>query len=131
MPATSGIGWSSTASSICRWGFRLSGLMTYGSGVPFFVIDANDGFQPGDDPARLFRRAAGFLPARSSGCRRRSRLFNGGEFTLSAEVFNLTNHDNFGGADGFTCCGGNPNFGKPNALAGPPRSFQFGAAFRF
>ena len=27
--------------------------------------------------------------------------------------------------------GGNPNFGKPNSLSGPPRSFQIGANVRF
>jgi hypothetical protein len=46
-------------------------------------------------------------------------------------VFNLFNRANFGGAEGFICCGGNPNFGKPNSLAGPPRSFQFGMSTRF
>ncbi len=53
------------------------------------------------------------------------------ELSISAEVFNLLNRANFGSADGFICCDGNPNFGKPNGLSGPPRSFQLGAAFRF
>ena len=112
------------------WGFRLSGLMTYGSGLPFFVIDANDGFQPGVIRLGYFEELPDFFQL-DLRVQKTFRLFNAGELTLSAEVFNLTNHDNFGGADGFTCCGGNPNFGVPNALAGPPRSFQFGAAFRF
>lgn len=112
------------------WGFRLSGLMTYGSGIPFFVIDANDGFQPGLIRLGYFEELPDFFQL-DLRVQKTFSVFNGGEFTLSAEVFNLTNHDNFGGADGFTCCGGNANFGLPNALAGPPRSFQFGAAFRF
>ena len=59
-------------------------------------------------------------------------LFRSGrEFGLSAEVFNLFNRANFGSAEGFKCCGGNPNFGKPNGLSGPPRTFQLGANFRF
>lgn len=110
--------------------FRLSGLVTYGSGLPFFVIDANDGFQP--DRIRLGH--FDHLPHFFQVDLRLQKIFRLGgdkEFTLSGEVFNLFNRANFGGADGFTCCGGNANFGVPNALAGPPRTFQVGAAFRF
>ncbi|HYI48612.1 MAG TPA: TonB-dependent receptor [Allosphingosinicella sp.] len=112
------------------WGLRLSGLMTYGSGLPFFVIDANDGFQPGVIRLGYFEELPDFFQL-DLRVQKTFQLFNSAELTLSAEVFNVTNHDNFGSADGFTCCGGNANFGKPNALAGPPRSFQLGAAFRF
>ena len=59
------------------------------------------------------------------------RFGEGREFGLSFEVFNLFNRANFGGAEGFICCGGNPGFGVPNSLAGPPRNFQFGANVRF
>lgn len=109
---------------------RLSGLVTYGSGTPFFVIDANAGFQP--DVIRLgyFKELPHFLQV-DLRLQKIFRLLKGTELTVSAEVFNLLNRANFGGADGFTCCGGNPNFGVPNSLAGPPRSFQFGAALRF
>lgn len=112
------------------WDFRLSGLVTYGSGAPFFVIDANDGFQPGNIRLGYFEHLPHFLQV-DLRLQKIFRLFGGKEVTLSAEVFNLLNRANFGGADGFTCCGGNPNFGKPNSLSGPPRSFQVGAAFRF
>jgi len=112
------------------WGLRLSGLMTYGSGIPFFVIDALAGFQPGNIRLGYFDELPDFFQL-DLRVQKSFTLFNGPELVLSAEVFNLTNHDNFGAADGFVCCGGNPNFGVPNALAGPPRSFQFGAAFRF
>ena len=59
------------------------------------------------------------------------RLFGDREVSLSAEVFNLFNRKNVGGAEGFICCGGNPNFGRPNSVGGPPRSFQFGVSTRF
>jgi outer membrane receptor protein involved in Fe transport len=115
--------------------FRLSGLVTYGSGLPFFVIDANRapppvGFQPGTIRLGYFEHLPHFLQVDL----RLQKIFGlggGKEFTLSGEVFNLFNRANFGSADGFICCGGNPNFGVPNGLAGPPRSFQLGAAFRF
>ncbi len=111
-------------------GFRASGLVTYGSGAPFFVIDALDGFQP--DRIRLghFENTRDFLQV-DLRLQKIFRLFGDREVSLSAEVFNLFNRANFGSAEGFICCDGNPNFGKPNALAGPPRSFQFGASFRF
>lgn len=112
------------------WDVRLSGLVTYGSGAPFFVIDANAGFQPGNIRLGHFEHVPHFLQV-DLRLQKIFRLFGDKEFSLSAEVFNLFNRANFGGAEGFTCCGGNPNFGVPNSLAGPPRSFQLGAAFRF
>ena len=110
--------------------FKISGLITYGSGSPFFVVDALNGFQPGKIRLGDFNNLPYFLQVDL----RLQKLFkfgDGREFGLSAEVFNLFNRANFGGADGFECCGGNPNFGKPNALSGPPRTFQLGANFRF
>ncbi|HMG48647.1 MAG TPA: TonB-dependent receptor [Allosphingosinicella sp.] len=112
------------------WRFKLSGLMTWSSGLPFNVIDASAGFQPGNIRIGYFNH----LPAIFQLDLRLQRafpLFNGSQLVLSAEVFNVTNHANYGGADGFTCCGGNANFGRPNSIVGPPRSFQFGAAIRF
>jgi hypothetical protein len=112
------------------WKFKLSGLMTWSSGLPFNVIDASTGFQPGNIRIGYFNHLPDFFQL-DLRLQRAFPLFSGSELVLSAEVFNLTNHANYGGADGFTCCGGNPNFGRPNSLAGPPRSFQFGAAVRF
>jgi outer membrane receptor protein involved in Fe transport len=109
---------------------RLSGLVTYGSGLPFNVIDANAGFQPDLIRIGYFKNLPHFLQV-DLRLQKIFRLIRGTELTLSGEVFNLFNRANFGGADGFTCCGGNANFGVPNSLAGPPRSFQFGAALRF
>jgi hypothetical protein len=112
------------------WRFKLSGLMTWSSGLPFNVIDADAGFDPGHLRIGYFNHLPDFFQV-DLRLQRAFRVFGGSEFVLSAEVFNLFNHANYGGADGFTCCGGNANFGVPNSLAGPPRSFQFGAAFRF
>ena len=114
---------------------KASTLITYGSGAPFFVIDANrapppQGFQPGTIRLGYFDHLPYFLQVDL----RLQKSFNFGgdrEFTLSGEVFNVFNRANFGSADGFVCCGGNPNFGVPNGLSGPPRSFQVGAAFKF
>ena len=116
-------------------GFRASGLVTYGSGLPFFVIDANrapppQGFQPGTIRLGFFEEVPHFLQV-DLRLQKIFRMFGDKEVILSAEVFNLFNRANFGGADGFICCGGNPNFGVPNSLAGPPRSFQFGVSTRF
>ena len=110
--------------------FRASGLVVYGSGAPFFVIDALEGFQP--DRIRLghFENVRDFLQV-DLRLQKIFRIFGDREVSLSAEVFNLFNRANFGGAEGFICCGGNPNFGRPTSLAGPPRSFQFGVATRF
>jgi hypothetical protein len=51
---------------------------------------------------------------------------------LSAQVFNLFNHDNFTAYDGFEPAlpNVNANFGQPNT-EDPKRRFQFGLSFRF
>jgi hypothetical protein len=64
-------------------------------------------------------------------------VFGGSEFVLSAEVFNLFNEHIWASGDSFFNVGetiqfrGDGHVGEGNALAGPPRTVQFGAAFRF
>jgi hypothetical protein len=113
--------------------FRLSSLITYGSGVPFFVIDASRGFGARDI---RFPGNVGDLPhflQVDVRLQKIFKVFGDREISLSAEVFNLFDRANFGGAEGFIARlpEVNPGFGTPNLLAGPPRSFQFGAAVRF
>ena len=110
--------------------FKISGLITYGSGSPYFVIDALNGFQPGNIRLGSFNHLPYYLQV-DLRLQKTFRLGGGREFSLSGEVFNLFNRANFGGAQGFNCCGGISDFGKPNALSGPPRTFQLGANFRF
>jgi hypothetical protein len=110
--------------------FRLSGLATIGSGTPFFIIDARQGFGARDI---LFPGNVGTNPAFVQvdlKLQKNIRIFNGGEFQIWGEVFNLFNRANVGRRDSFVCCG-NELDNTPDALFGPPRSFQFGAAFRF
>ena len=115
---------------------KASTLITYGSGAPFFVTDANhgvdgeDGFRPGKIRFGYFEHLPYFLQV-DIRLQKSFKLFGDKEFTVSGEVFNVFNRANFGGADGFICCGGNPNFGVPNSLSGPPRSFQIGASAKF
>lgn len=108
-------------------GLKLSGLATIGSGIPRLVTDGeSEGFginiRKGNfGPAELFAQVDLRL-------QKAFEVFNGGEIQVWAEVFNLFNRDNL--AFSPTCCGlSNP--GLPSVLVGPPRSFQFGAAFRF
>jgi hypothetical protein len=108
---------------------RFSGLVTYGSGAPFFVIDATRGFQPGVIGLAFNRHLPYFLQVDL----RLQKLFeigHGREFGISAEVFNLFNRANFGGANNFFGPGDTISV-QPNALAGPPRTFQIGANVRF
>jgi hypothetical protein len=109
--------------------FRISGLITYGSGAPFNVIDATQGFQPSVLREGFFRHLPYFLQVDL----RLQKLFHFGddrEFGISAEVFNLFNRTNFGGANNFFGPGDTIKF-SPNSLAGPPRTFQIGANVHF
>ena len=118
------------------YGFRLSGLATYSSGLPYFVIDATDGFQPANIRLGHFLEAPAYFQL-DLRLQKIFRVFDGTELILSAEVFNVFNEDIWASGDDFFCCGNEPvfrsgaNVGSGNVLAGPPRSFQFGAAFRF
>ena len=111
-------------------GFRGSGLLTVGSGVPFFLIDARNGFGardilfPGNvGDNRMFMQLDLKL-------QKDFMLFGEGRLSLWAEVFNVFNRDNIARYDSFVCCGNQIN-SSPNILVGPPRSVQVGAAFRF
>jgi hypothetical protein len=113
--------------------FRLSGLVTYGSGVPFFVIDASRGFGARDI---RFPGNVGDIPHFLQVDLRLQKIFKvlgDREISLSAEVFNLFDRATFGNAEGFIprLPEVNAGFGRVNQLAGPPRSFQFGAVVRF
>ena len=114
------------------WGFQGSTLITYGSGAPFFVVDLQPGFER---RARLghFGDAEEFSQV-DLRLTKRFEFIPGQELELIAEAFNVFNSDNFGGYDGFIPPEGlqnNPNFGRPNSLGGPPRSFQLGLRYRW
>jgi hypothetical protein len=108
---------------------RFSGLVTYGSGAPFFVIDATRGFQPGVIGLAFSKHLPYFLQV-DLRLQKLFKLGDGREFGISAEVFNLFNRANFGGANNFFGPGDTIKV-TPNSLAGPPRTFQIGANVRF
>jgi outer membrane receptor protein involved in Fe transport len=111
-------------------GLKGSGLLTLGSGVPFFIIDARNGFGARDI---LFPGNVGdnrMFAQLDLKLQKDITLFQGGRFSLWAEVFNVFNRDNIARYDSFVCCG-NSLDSSPNILVGPPRSFQVGGAFRF
>jgi hypothetical protein len=111
------------------WGFRASGLLTYSSGAPFNVTNALAGFDPDHLKIGFFNN----LPAYTQLDLRLAKGFDlyRGRLEFWIEGINVTNAKIAGGADGFECCGGNPNFGVPNSLGGPPRTYQLGINYRF
>ena len=117
------------------WDTQISTLMVFGSGQPFSVTDASQGF--GENlvignygKAKSFRQVDVRL-AKNIRFGADKDGEGGYRLQLTAEVFNLFNRANFGGYDGFIGPEGNPTFGTPNSLDGPPRSFQVGARFTF
>jgi hypothetical protein len=114
--------------------FRASGLVTYGSGAPYFLIDATDGFQTNNIRLGYFERAPTFLQV-DLRHQKIFRLFGDREVSLSAEVFNLFNRANIAAGRSGCCFGPGEDTSfrrsQTSALAGPPRSFQFGVATRF
>jgi outer membrane receptor protein involved in Fe transport len=118
------------------WGFRISGLATFSSGLPYNIVDATAGFQPGNIELGYFRHAPSYLQV-DLRLQKTIRVFGSGEFVLSAEVFNLFNEHIWAAADNFFGPGDTIAFradgvvGQGSSLAGPPRTFQVGATFRF
>lgn len=122
------------------WDIRFSTLITLGSGLPYHLFDATDGFGPNEFRVRLnegtqegsfpfdapyqsldFRLQKDFLIA---------NLVNVG---IIGEVFNATNHTNFGCFEGFIPPPPevNARLGQGNCVATPGRRFQFGLAVGF
>jgi len=110
---------------------RLSGLVTWSSGLPYRVFDATRGFRRQGRELRVghFLHTPDFFQVDL----RLQKMFQvmGGEFALSAEVFNLFNRANFAGGDNFFAPGSTLEFRNPNSLSGPSRSVQFGVSTRF
>ena len=115
--------------------FRLSGIVTLGSGLPFNVFDCPDATNPNIcwNGGRPERRA--FLPGLNFAFRqvdlRLTKSFatwgdQNVEFIFDAiNIFDFDNYSAFEGS--FT----NPRFGAPNAIFLPTRSFQVGLRYTF
>jgi outer membrane receptor protein involved in Fe transport len=117
--------------------FKLSTLITLGTGVPFTITDASKGFGPTEFVLRRNEgRAEDFIEFSQVDLRlaKEFTISEGRRISAFAECFNLFNAKNFGGYDGFIPPEAeppNPKFGMPSNLVGPPRSFQFGMGYSF
>jgi outer membrane receptor protein involved in Fe transport len=117
------------------WDTRLSTLISLGTGLPFTIADASEGFGPGQF---VLRRNAGRDDEIFEFAQVDLRLAKDFELqkqriSAFAEVFNLFNTKNFAGYNGFIPPSPemNPDFGNPSYLIGPTRSLQFGLGYKF
>lgn len=118
------------------WETMLSTLITVGTGVPFTVSDASDGFAPGQfELRRNGGRADKVFEFRQVDVRLAKDFeVHDQRVSVFAEAFNIFDSKNFGEYNGFIPPAAEPaneNFGKPAKLIGPTRSFQFGLAYKF
>jgi hypothetical protein len=118
------------------WDVRFSTLITLGSGLPYTVIDASRGFGPNE--VRILLNGGtqnGTFPYQSWDFRLQKDfpIASSVRVGASAELFNATNHDNFGCFDGFIARLPeiNKRFGKPNCVVTPGRRLQFGLNVAF
>jgi hypothetical protein len=115
------------------WDTRLSTLIALGSGVPFTISDASDGFGPGEFVLRRNGgRADKVVEFRQVDVRlSKGFAYEGHRINAFVEAFNVFDSKNYGGYEGFLPPEGNDNFGKPSRLVGPTRSLQFGMSYNF
>ncbi|ADO73474.1 TonB-dependent receptor [Stigmatella aurantiaca] len=117
--------------------FKLSTLITLGTGLPYTISDASKGFGPTEFVLRTNGgRAEGFIEFSQVDVRlaKSFTISKAHRLNAFAECFNLFNAKNYGGYDGFLppeAEPANPKFGMPTVLVGPPRSFQFGMGYSF
>lgn len=119
-------------------GFQLSTLAVFASGQPYQVVDQRGGTGAGVVISNVgktkdFRQIDLRLTKDIS-----MPGWSRAKLQLIAEIFNVFDRANFSGYDGTLLQpttadpqAPNPSFGTPNDLAGPPRTFQFGARFTF
>jgi hypothetical protein len=118
------------------WEVRFSTLITLGSGLPFNIFDASRGFGPNEFRVRLNEGSQeGTFPYQSWDFRLQKDFLIANLVSVGVvgEVFNATNHDNFGCFEGFISRLPeiNPRFGEPNCVTTPGRRFQFGLNVAF
>ncbi len=121
------------------WDFRLSGILTLGSGTPFDVFDDRG-------PTFVYRPNHGrpqqynFIIPNSWAYRnldlrltKTFELWNASELELYVDAINVFNFDNFAGFDGGTgsAASPNPNFERPSRVLYPTRTFQLGMRYSF
>jgi hypothetical protein len=119
------------------WSLQLSTLIQVGTGVGFNVTDCSagydacklklgDGTQPGTLPFQQW----------DLGLQKDFYFTQVARVGVRGQVFNLTNHNNYGCFDGFIRAsndpaGPNPTFATPDCLITQPRRFQFGVTVGF
>jgi hypothetical protein len=116
---------------------RFSALITLGSGLPYTIADASQGFGVNQFRVRLNEgRQSGTFPYQSFDFRLQKDVLVGGtaRVGVSAEIFNAFNHHNYGCFDGFIApVSGPPNahFGQPGCIVTDGRRTQFGVNVGF
>ena len=122
------------------YGFQVSGLYFYGSGMRLATTYGGDLRQTGRTGGRLRPDGSivprnGFVgdPLHRLDLRLQRRFHLAGRAAIDGmlEVFNLLNHENFGS---YTTVESNPNYGRPEAnpnVAYQPRMLQLGFRLAF
>jgi hypothetical protein len=116
--------------------FKVSTLITLGTGVPFDIADASAGFGADFRARRNAGRDDAVIEFKQVDLRLTKQLKLGGNQRMSAfvECFNLFNWYNYGDYEGFKPPADgdpNPNFGQPRKIVGITRSVQLGLTYGF
>ena len=114
--------------------FRLSGILTLGSGTPFNVFDGT-GSRFYYRPSSAYPDKENFIIPNAFAYRnldlrltKSIDLWDAGELQLYVDAINIFDFYNYSGFNGDA---GTPNFGNPSSVLFPTRTFQFGARYSF
>jgi hypothetical protein len=118
------------------WDSKFTTVLQLGSGTGFTIADCTAGYGPGECKIKLNDgTVAGTLPYQSWDMGLQKDFYLSGQTRIGAriEVFNVTNHYNYGCYDGFIpkAPDVNANYGKPGCIVTQPRRLQFGIGVGF
>jgi outer membrane receptor protein involved in Fe transport len=126
------------------WGLQLSGKYIWASGLPHQLTDCTGGFpDPGQNRAGqcVYREGDGREFNQLDLAVGRDFGVGFGRVNVRADVLNVFNTKNYGGADDWIGGPGNPpqnayggdnaNLGKPNSMRGPMRTIRLVLGYKF
>ncbi len=113
--------------------FRIGALITYGTGLPYTISDASQGWGPNQFRIGFGEGRADSFQTVDLRIEKSIDMPGSHRVSATAEVFNVFDHENYGCYNSFKppLPEVNASFGQPDCLVEPGRRLQFGLNYSF